>query len=218
MGRGLFITFEGGEGGGKTTQVNKLSEWMKERGIKHEITKEPGCQHIEECVKIRQLLLDPSNNLRPTSELLLFLADRAQHVECFIRPQLESGVHVLCDRFSDSTRIYQGARGFSRSKVDFLLDFATTGLNPDLTFVLDVPVDVGLTRARAKSIYKEGDRMEMAGVQFHEDVRHGFLRLAENVKETRFHVINAAPPHTVDQIHTEVTEVLSRRLWTNGEV
>lgn len=217
MERGLFITFEGGEGSGKTTQVSRLEEWMSQRGIEHTITKEPGSAHLVECAKIRKLVLDPSNNIGSRAELLLFLADRAQHVEKFIKPTLESGKHVICDRFSDSTRVYQGSRGLSRQKIDLLLDFTTDNLDPDLTIVLDVPVDVGLTRAKAKSIYKEGDRMEMAGVQFHEDVRHGFLRLAENPKETRFHIINAAPPKSIEEIHQEVVREVSRRLWVTRE-
>jgi dTMP kinase len=126
---------------------------------------------------------------------------------------LSNGVHVLCDRHSDSTRVYQGSRGLSRQKIDLLLEFTTDALDPDLTFILDVPVEVGLTRARAKSIYKDGDRMEQASVQFHEDVRHGFLKLAENIRENRFCVINAAPPKTIDQVHDEIVAEVSRRLW-----
>lgn len=215
MKKGLFITFEGGDGSGKTTQIQKLTEWMMSRGIKHVVTKEPGCPHLLECVKIRQLVLDPKNDIASRAELLLFLADRAQHVEKFIRPKLAEGVHVLCDRYSDSTRVYQGSRGLSRQKIDSLLEFTTDSLDPDLTFLLDVPVEVGLLRAREKSAYKGGDRMEQAGLQFHEDVRHGFLKLAENIREKRFCVINAAPPKTVEQVHEEVTTEVSRRLWVN---
>jgi dTMP kinase len=217
MKKGLFITFEGGDGSGKTTQIGKLTNWMTERGIKHVVTKEPGCPHLEECMKIRQLVLDPKNDIASRSELLLFLADRAQHVERFIRPKLNEGVHVLCDRYSDSTRVYQGSRGLSRQKIDLLLEFTTDSLDPDLTFLLDVPVEIGLSRARAKSIYKNGDRMEQEGLQFHEDVRHGFLKLAENIRENRFCVINATPSKTIDQVHDEIVIEVSRRLWINGE-
>lgn len=216
MDRGLFITLEGGEGGGKTTQVEKLSHWMSIRGIKHHTTKEPGSPHIFECPRIRELLLDPRNDLAPTSELLLFLADRAQHVDKFIKPALEEGIHVICDRYSDSTRVYQCARGLSRSKIDMLLDFATTGLDPDLTIILDVPVEVGLERAKARSIYKDGDRMEKAGLRFHEDVRNGFLKLAGGVSSDRFTVIDASPPKTIDDIHKEVIKEVSKKLWTNN--
>lgn len=214
MTKTLFITFEGGEGGGKTTQAKLLSEWMKERGISFVLTKEPGTPYINECKAIRELLLNPNNNLSPTTELLLFLADRAQHVDGLITPSLKNGKHVICDRYADSTRVYQCARGFSRDKIDMLLEIATQGVMPDITFILDVSIDVGLERAKAKSKYKEGDRMENAGPLFHENVRHGFLKLAESITEQhRFHVIDASPPKTVQQIHEEVTRVISKKIW-----
>lgn len=210
----LLITFEGGEGSGKTTQIKLLSKWMEKRNIPHVVTKEPGSPHINECVKYRELLLNPENDICATSELMLFLADRAQHVEKFIRPSLNQGVHVLCDRYSDSTRVYQQSRGLSRAKIDILIDFATGNLIPDLTFVLDVPVDVGLKRAKAKSKYKEGDRMENAGTRFHEDVRHGFLKLAESISEQhRIRIINAAPPKNIKQVSKEIVEYVSKKLW-----
>jgi dTMP kinase len=212
----IFITFEGGEGVGKTTQVKLLYNWMKERNIPCVVTREPGTDHIEECMKIRELLLNPQNTLCHTSELLLFLADRAQHVENFIKPTLAKGIHVICDRYIDSTRVYQCTRGLSRNKVDLLLDFATSGLLPDITFLLDIPVCIGLERAKAKSIYKEGDRMEKAGLKFHEDVRYGFLKLAESVSEChRFRIINAAPPKTIDDTHQEIVRLISEKLWIN---
>lgn len=217
MSKALFFTFEGGEGGGKSTQAQLLSEWMKKRSIPHVMTKEPGCPYIPECVKLREVLLDPKNELTPTSELFLFLADRAQHVEQFIRKQLEQGIHVIGDRFSDSTRIYQCARGFSRGKIDMLLELATGGLAPDLTILLDVPINVGLERARAKSIFKNGDRMEQAGARFHEDVRHGFLKLAESLTERhRFVVIDTSPPKTIEQTHEEIVKHVSKKLWVKN--
>jgi len=217
MSKGLFISFEGGEGGGKTTQAELLSKWMKERGIPHILTKEPGTPHIEECKKIRELLLNPKNNICSKSELLLFLADRAQHVNNLIKPSLEENKHIICDRFSDSTLVYQNIRGFSRDKIDLLLEFSTDGVMPDITFILDVPVNTGLNRAKAKSIYKEGDRIENAGFKFHEDVRYGFLKLAESIAEQhRFVVINASPPKTIEQIHEEVVNIISKKIWVNG--
>ena len=216
--KGLLITLEGGEGGGKTTQAELLSRWMKTRGIKHKLTKEPGSTQIEECIKIRELLLNPTSSLVPAAELLLFLADRAQHVNKLIKPSLAAGEHIICDRYSDSTRVYQCARGLNRNKIDILLNFATDGLVPDLTFLLDVPVDVGLERAKAKSIYKEGDRMEKAGEQFHKDVRYGFLRLAESIEEQhRFQVIDAAPPKTIEEIHNEIIDHVSKKIWIGSE-
>lgn len=215
MSEALFITFEGGEGGGKSTQANLLYEWMKNRDIPCVLTKEPGTAFVEECVRIRELLLNPKYNLTSSAELLLFLADRAQHVEKFIIPTLKEGKHVICDRYSDSTRVYQSARGLSKRIIDQLLDFATGGLKPDVTFLLDVPINVGLDRARAKSIYKDGDRMEKAGEKFHEDVRHGFLKLAESLEDgLRWKVINAAPPKTVLEIHNQVIEYISLKIWS----
>lgn len=212
--RGLFFTLEGGEGGGKSTQAKLLSEWMDKRGIEYVLTKEPGSNYIAECVKIRELLLNPKDDLSPNTELLLFLADRAAHVDKLIKPALENGKHVICDRYADSTRVYQCARGLSRAKIDLLIDFATNGLQPDLTIVLDVPVEVGLKRAKAKSIYKDGDRMEKADNKFHQDVRHGFLKLAESITERhRFKVINAAPPKTIEEIHEEIIKCVSKKLW-----
>lgn len=209
--KGLFITLEGGEGSGKTTQAQMLSEWMGKRNIPHVLTKEPGSD-ILECKKIRKLLLDPNNSLVPRTELLLFLADRAQHVEKLIRPNLEKGVHVICDRYSDSTRVYQSARGLSRQNIDLLLDFTTDKLDPNVTFILDVPVHVGLKRAKAKSIYKDGDRMEMAGLKYHEDVRHGFLKLADNLSAGRFYLVETEHK-TLDDVHQCVVEHISKKLW-----
>lgn len=214
MSKSMFITFEGGEGGGKSTQANMLFEWMKERNIPCLITKEPGTSYVTECVKIRELLLDPKYDLVPSAELLLFLADRAQHIEKFIKPTLDSGTHVICDRFADSTRVYQSARGLNKRIIDQLLNFATGGLTPDITFLLDVPVDVGLERAKIKSIYKDGDRMEKAGLKFHEDVRHGFLKLAENLEDGhRWKVINVAPPKSLKDVGVEIIEYFSQKLW-----
>lgn len=218
MVKGLFISFEGLDGSGKSRQTQLLSEWMVKNNIEHVTTKEPGCPHIPECIKIREILLDPKNQLCPSTELLLFLSDRAQHVEMFIKKHLENGVHVLCDRFADSTRIYQCARGFSRSKIDMLLDFTTGGLTPDITFLLDVPVEIGLERAKAKSIYKDGDRMEQSGVKFFEDVRYGFLKLAESLAEKhRFVVLNTAPPKTVEETQEEIITYMAKKLWLGGE-
>lgn len=215
--KGLFISFEGGDGTGKTVQSRLLGDWMSNRGIDYVLTKEPGTPHIEECKAIRELLLNPKNKLSNRSELLLFLADRAQHVDGLIKPELAKGKNVICDRFMDSTRVYQNVRGFSRDKIDMMLEFATGGLVPDITFLLDLPVEVSLERAKAKSIYKEGDRIENAGLKFHEDVRHGFLKLAESIAEQhRFFVIDASPPKTIEQVHEEIVKEISKKLWIGG--
>jgi dTMP kinase len=218
MSRALFVSFEGGEGAGKTTQIELLSQWMAKLNIPHILTKEPGSPHLKECVKIRKLLLDPSNDLTPTTELMLFLADRAQHVEKLIRPSLAKGLHVICDRYVDSTRVYQGvSRGIGRCKLDPMLEFATGGLMPDLTFVFDVPPEVGLERARAKGA--GGDRIEREAIEFHMKVRQGFLKLAGTLSEQgRIVLVNAAPPKTVETIHAEVVEHMSKKFWVDEPV
>lgn len=211
--KGIFITFEGLDGSGKTTQIKLLSKWMKNRGIKHILTKEPGTGHVKECEKIREIILDPSNELTPTTELLLFLADRAQHVHQLILPSLEKGVHVLCDRFSDSTRAIQAARGLSRTKIDKLLEFTTSDLDPDLTFVLDIPTEISLKRAMKKSKFKEGDRIERAGIRFHEIVRNNLLKISEGPWSYRYYVVDVAPPKTEKEIQEEIIKEVSKKLW-----
>lgn len=212
----LFISFEGGEGTGKTTNAKLLSDWMKKRNMDHVLTKEPGSPHIGECKDIREILLNPNNNLVASSELLLFLADRAQHVSKLIIPSLLNGKHVICDRFVFSTIAYQCARGISRDKVDRFIEFATNGTMPDLTFILDAPVDIGLRRAKEKSIYKDGDRIEKEGSEFHENVRNNFLKLAQSTtREHMAYVINAAPPKAIMEVHKEVVDIVSKKLWAS---
>lgn len=208
----MLISFEGGEGSGKTTHAKLLANWMSGRNIPHILTKEPGSDTIKECKKIRKLLLDPNNDLTDRTELFLFLADRAQHVEKLIKPALEDNKHVICDRFIDSTKNYQSARGLDRQKIDLLIDFATNGLKPDVTFILDIPVDVGLLRAKAKSIYKEGDRIEKASLKFHEQVRNNFLKMAESLIEDRFIVVNILDKN-INQVHAEIIKYISYKLW-----
>ncbi len=217
MAKGLFITFEGGEGSGKTTQAKLLSKWMSDRNIQHVLTKEPGCSELEECVKIRKVLLDPQNKLASRTELLLFLADRAQHVEKFIMPSLENGVHVICDRYSDSTRVYQSTRGLDRNKINMLIDYSTLGLEPDLTIIFDLPVEVGLIRARNGSQYENGDRIEREGIRFHETVRLGFLKLIESISNRDFYLIDSAPPKNIEEIHEEVVDKISKKLWRGSD-
>jgi dTMP kinase len=212
--KSMFITFEGGEGTGKTTQVRMLSRWMEERNIPHLVTKEPGSE-LPECKKIREILLNPSSDVADAAELLLFLADRAQHVERMLRPALEAGKHVLCDRYTDSTRVYQGIRKLGRTKLDPLLEFATRGLMPDMTFIIDVPVEVGLDRAKGGGEYAGGDRMERQALEFHQQVRQGFLKLAESLSEQgRMVLVDAAPPRTIEQIHGEIASHVAGRLWS----
>lgn len=173
---GLFITLEGVEGCGKTTQITRLADYLRGKGREVVCTREPGGTPVAE--KIRALLLDPAHKeISPTTELLLYEAARAQHVDELIRPALDAGKVVVCDRFADSTTAYQGAgRGLSAEAVTPLHALATGGLWPDLTVVLDLAAEEGLRRAGHVG---PSDRLEQEPLEFHERVRAGFLEIAE---------------------------------------
>jgi dTMP kinase len=174
--RGLFITLEGIEGCGKTTQSKLLARWLKSLGCTVLLTREPGGPYISE--KIRTILLDARHHeMHPLTELLLLEASRAQHVAEVIAPALERGLTVICDRFADSSTAYQGyGRRMDRDQVGRLNLIATRGLRPDLTVVVDVPVDVGFSRAAQRK--RHFDRMESQEKAFHLRVRNGFRALA----------------------------------------
>lgn len=173
---GLFITIEGVEGAGKTTQMDLLKTALKKRNFKVVITREPGGTNIAD--QIRKILLSTKNRrMVPLCELFLYEASRAQHVEEVILPALKKGKIVISDRFYDATWVYQGyGRGISRKSIEKLNLFATGGLEPDLTIVIDCPIDKGLTRIR--SYRKNLDRLEREKHSFHERVRQGYLKLA----------------------------------------
>ncbi len=177
---GLFITFEGVEGSGKTTQLELLRQYLDTRGCSILLTREPGGTPTAEA--IRNVLLDTANKeLVPMAELLLYAAARAQHVEERIRPALEAGMIVLCDRFSDSTTAYQGiARGLSLELLGQLHHIATNNLRPHLTFLLDMDPEAGLARTRNRG---RNDRIEQESIAFHRRVRDGFLAIADNEPE-----------------------------------
>lgn len=163
----MFITLEGPEGAGKSTVAKGLAQALNQQGHSVCSTREPGSGDIG--AKIRALLLD-TDGTSPKCEVFLFLADRAQHVETLIRPALEGGQIVLCDRFTDSTVVYQGyARGFDKTLLRQWNDFATGTLRPDLTLLLDLPAADGVARVRVK------DRLDSEPLEFHERVRSGFL-------------------------------------------
>ncbi len=173
--RGVFITLEGIEGCGKSTQAHLLSRHLEADDHHVVITREPGGTPIAEAIRL--ILLDPANTaMAPLAELLLYEAARAQHVRELIRPAIEAGAIVICDRFYDSTTAYQGA-GRQLPDIDFqkLHDMATGGLSPDLTLFLDIPVEEGLKRATNAAA---PDRIERESIEFHERVRQGFLDLA----------------------------------------
>lgn len=201
--KGLLITFEGVEGCGKSTQVKRLAQRVKEWGRDVLVTREPGGTAIGE--KIREILLNPDNAaLSDTAELLLYAAARAQHVDEVIKPALANGTIVLCDRYVDSTTAYQGGgRGASRELLDQLRRIATSGLDADLTLLLDVPVDEGLERAKSRTA---ADRIEQEKIDFHQRVRDAYLVLAEQEPE-RIHVIDSTNP--IDAVANEAWNIVS---------
>ena len=201
MTKGLFITFEGGDGCGKTTQINLLDEYLRQKGYKTLLTREPGSKGLG--VKLREILLNYDGEVSPVCESFLFLADRAQHVDCIIKPALEEGVIVLCDRHTDSTVAYQGyGRGLDLEQIHNLNKIATSGLKPDLTIVLDVDVETS-----QKRVGSEKDRMESAGVEFFERVRQGFLEIAKQEPE-RVKVVDST--QSIQEIHKEILELVGR--------
>jgi len=210
----LFIVFEGIEGSGKTTQVKKAGDYLAQRNIPFIITSEPGGTLLGE--ELRQLLLHKTTlSIGIKTELLLFAADRAQHVEEIILPALRNGKVVLCDRFSDATIAYQGyGRGWDVDVIRKMNNFATQSLRPNLTFLLDVPVDTGLRRVASRTSFGAtlkgvqetlDDRFENEEESFHMRVRDGYLSLAENEPE-RFRIIDGLMD--VSQIHREISGVL----------
>jgi len=203
----MFITFEGPEGSGKSTQIRLLAGRLHECGIRTLLTREPGGTSTGEA--IRRLLQHDSSDaeMAHRTEVLLFCASRAQIVEQVIRPALEQGTWVLCDRFTDSTLAYQGSgRGFALEDLRALNGFATGGLAPDLTLLLDISVDESLRRIAARP--SEIDRIERAGRNFHERLRTGYLELAA-AEPARFRVITSARP--IEQTREEVWQVVRGR-------
>ncbi len=193
--KGLFITFEGADGCGKTTQIKLLDEYLRGKGYKTLLTREPGAKGLG--VKLREILLNYDGEVSSKCESFLFLADRAQHVDCIIKPALDEGVIVLCDRHTDSTVAYQGyGRGLNIEQIHYLNNLATGGLRPDLTIVFDVDIETSQSR-----VGKEKDRMESAGIEFFERVRQGFLEIAKTEPE-RVKVIDST--QTIEEIHKQV--------------
>ncbi|WP_297209675.1 MULTISPECIES: dTMP kinase [Thermodesulfovibrio] len=201
MNRGIFITFEGIEGAGKTTQVRLLAEKFKKEGLKVIQTFEPGDTQVGG--KIREILLNPSLSINPNCELLLYFADRIQHIEEKIKPALEAGIIVLCDRFTDSTIAYQGyGRQISIELIKKLNTLILKDFTPDFTIILDLPAHIGLNRN--KKINKR-DRFEIEDIDFHNRVREGYLDICKNEPE-RFIVIDAtkAAEEVSEEIYKKV--------------
>lgn len=209
MKKGRFITFEGGEGCGKSTQIMRLEAYLKEKGVEVLVTREPGGTRLAEL--IRGLLKDEKDDPPcDRAELLLFLAARAQLVKNVILPALDSGIWVLSDRFSDSTFAYQGyGRGLDLGILKVANDFACDSLKPDLTLLLDVPPEVASSRMRKREMETNtsADRIELAGEEFHRKLREGFRALAA-VESDRVHTIDASG--TPDQVWEAVCRSLKR--------
>ena len=206
MTRGRFITIEGGEGAGKSTQLRRLAADLAARGIDCLVTREPG--GTEGAEAIRELIVHgPPERWRPLAELYLFLAAREDHLHRAILPALEQGRWVLCDRFADSTRVYQGwAGGLGLDLVDRLQAPLLGDHRPDMTLILDLPVELGLARCAARGAMA---RFEAKGAAFHERVRVGFHRLAE-LEPERFAVIDASGDEA--EVATAVARAVASRL------
>ncbi|MBX7255285.1 MAG: dTMP kinase [Candidatus Hydrogenedentes bacterium] len=206
MKRGCFITFEGVEGCGKSTQLALLKDYLESRGCSVDVTREPGGTPIAEA--IRGVLLDPVHReMTSVTELLLYAAARAQHVAERIRPALDAGKVVLCDRFADSTTAYQGAgRALSPETIAALHRIATGGVWPDLTIVLDIDPEEGLKRAMAR---RGLDRIENESIEFHRRVREGFLALSRSEPER---VVPIDGARGVDAVAADVRRLAEERI------
>ncbi len=205
MKKGIFITFEGIEGSGKTTQVKLLAEKLQEQGFRVLKTFEPGDTQAGE--KIRDLLLSPSININPTTELLLYFSDRVQHIEEKIRPAINQGFIVICDRFADSTIAYQGyGRGLSIELIKELNNILLNNFKPDLTILLDLPAEIGLSRNQK---INKRDRFEMEDIAFHDKVRRGYLKIVNSEPE-RFVVLDAT--EDIAEISQKIYEIVLKRL------
>jgi len=201
--QGWLIVFEGVEGAGKSTQLELLRQALEKAGRKVVATREPGGTPVGE--RVRSILLDPAATVHPRAEALLFAAARAQHVEQVIRPALERGEVVLCDRYLDSSLVYQGAaRGLGQEPVAAINRFATAGLVPDLVVLLRLDPAEGLARGRGGR-----DRIESQDLEFHRVVARAFLELAAADPE-RFAVVDAAQP--VDRVALQVRAAVLRRI------
>ncbi len=200
--RGVFITFEGGDGSGKSTQIQSVRDWFESRGREGIVTREPGGTELG--TEIRRLVQNGPEDVDARTEALLYAADRAYHVATVIAPALERGAVVLGDRYIDSSLAYQGAaRSLGVDEIASLSAWATRGLYPSLTFLLDLPPEVGARRRTDAP-----DRMERESMDFHERVRHEYLRLAD-AEPDRIVVIDAVG--TVDEVFSEIRGVLVER-------
>lgn len=208
---GRFITFEGGEGAGKSTQITRLRDRLEQFGHPVLVTREPGGSPLAE--EIRSFILaGHAKPLGPFAEALMFAAARIDHLDKTIKPALENGITVLCDRFADSTRAYQGSSGaIAPEVIDDLERVALAGTKPDLTFILDLPAEIGLARAGERQARKGegGDRFEDEALSFHQTLRLAYLAIAKSAPR-RCAVINA--DQSPDEVETAIWAILRERI------
>ena len=227
MKKGLFITFEGPDGSGKTTQAQKLYKYLGHKGYSVIRTREPGGTKLSE--QLRLILLSPSNRISSTAELFLYEAIRAQHIQELINPSLKEGKIIICERFSDATFAYQGyGRKIDMNMIKSLDDFATytsdgaDKILPDVTFLLDISPKMGLSRVvstKKGNKQRSLDRIEQENLKFHNRVKAGYLKLAQKYPQ-RIKVISAEDPKT--EIHKKIIEyveqiIKKKRIKTNHE-
>lgn len=203
MKKGLFITLEGADGCGKTTQLNLLKESLTSRGYEIVVTREPGGKGLGE--KLREILLNYDGEVSDRCEAFLYLADRAQNIDTIIKPAINSGKIVLCDRHTDSSVAYQGyGREQNIDNINMLNGLAVNGVHPDLTIVFDIDTETSMARVGA-----EKDRLESAGIEFHKRVRNGYLEIAKKNPQ-RIKVVDAS--QTIEDVQRDVIKIVEEVL------
>ncbi|RAI12836.1 MAG: dTMP kinase [Candidatus Melainabacteria bacterium] len=199
MKKGLFITLEGADGCGKTTQLNLLKEYLTSKGYEIVVTREPGGKGLGE--KLREILLNYDGEVSDRCEAFLYLADRAQNIDTIIKPAINSGKIVLCDRHTDSSVAYQGyGREQNIDNINMLNELAVNGVHPDLTIVFDIDTETSMERVGA-----EKDRLESAGIEFHKRVRNGYLEIAKKNPQ-RIKVVDAS--QTIEDVQRDVIKIV----------
>lgn len=199
MKKGLFITLEGADGCGKTTQLNLLKEYLTSRGYEIVVTREPGGKGLGE--KLREILLNYDGEVSDRCEAFLYLADRAQNIDTIIKPAINSGKIVLCDRHTDSSVAYQGyGREQNIDNINMLNELAVNDVHPDLTIVFDIDTETSMARVGA-----EKDRLESAGIEFHKRVRNGYLEIAKKNPQ-RIKVVDAS--QTIEDVQRDVIKII----------
>jgi dTMP kinase len=204
--RGKFITFEGIDGSGKSTQLRLITGDLRVRGFDVLTTMEPGGTPLGR--RLREAFLETEENVAPIAELLLFAADRAQHVNFLVKPALEQGKIVISDRYADATAAYQGAgRGFDEETVNQVIKLATGNLKPDLTLFFDIPIEKAILRTNSRSNAETvKNRMDRETTEFYSRVRDAYLKIAQSEPD-RFRIINASG--SIDEVHKLALEIIT---------